>query len=64
MIPKAWGTGARVETGLPGPPLPDDAVLYAEGYLEQPRKLQPNRPPTPLEEESLQYHWTITWARS
>ena len=57
QVLKAFGTGARVDTPLPGPPVPGDAILYAQGYLDQRRELQPNRPPPPPEEESLQYHW-------
>ena len=50
QVLKDGGLGDRVETMRPGPPLPDDAVLYAEGYLEQRRELQANRPPAPPEE--------------
>ena len=57
QVLKDWASGDRVETGLPGPPLPDDAVLYAEGYLEQRREPQANRPPAPPEEENIRYHW-------
>ena len=64
QVLKDWGLGDRVETGLPGPPLPDDAVLYAEDYLEQRRELQGNRPPAPPEEENSTTTGTITWAAS
>ena len=51
QVLKDWASGDRVETGLPGSPLPDDAVLYARGYLAKRRELQANRPPAPPEEE-------------
>ena len=57
QVLKGMASGDRVETELPGPPLPDDAVLYADGYLEQRRELQANRPAPPPEEEALQYYW-------
>ena len=57
QVLKDMASGDCVETGLPGPPLPDDAVLYAEGYLEQRRELQAHRPAPPPEEEALQYYW-------
>ena len=57
QVLKAWGTGGSVETALPGPPVPGDAVLYAQGYLGQRRELQANRPAPPPKEEALQYHW-------
>lgn len=57
QVLKAWGAGDLAETALPGPPLPADAVLYAQGYLEQRRELQANRPPAPPEREAKRYHW-------
>ena len=64
QVLKDWASGDRVETGLPGSPLPDDAVLYARGYLAKRRDLQANRPPAPPEEESLRYHWDYHLGRT
>ena len=57
QVLKDWGTRGSVKTPLPGPPLPADAVLYAQGYLEQRRQLQQNRPSAPPDKEVQRYHW-------
>ena len=44
--------GSRVNTGPPGPLLPDYAVRYAQGCLEQRRQFQEHRLPAPQEGEA------------
>ena len=44
-------------TGLPTSSTPQDAPAYAQGYLDQRRELQANRPAAPPDEESPAYHW-------
>ena len=39
QVLKDRSPGGGVKTGLPGSTLPDDAVRYAQGCLEQPRHL-------------------------
>ena len=62
QVLKDMGTGDRVETSLPGPPLPGDAGLYAQGYLDQRPELQANRPTAPVAERPLRSWWP--WRRN
>ena len=46
-----------VATGLPTSSTPQDAPAYAQGYLDQRRDLQANRPAAPPHEELPTYYW-------
>ena len=44
-------------TGLPTSSTPQDAPAYAQGYLDQRRKLQASRPAAPPQKDSPAYYW-------
>ena len=55
------------DCGLPDSQGPEAAVSYAQGYLEERRKLQPGRPAAPEASSCRQYYWDyhqgrqVTW---
>ena len=51
------------EALLPGDPTPEDAVLYAEGYLDQRQALQPGRQARAPDKDRRQYLWAYHLGR-
>ena len=55
------------DPGLPTASTPEDAPLYAQGYMVERQTLQPKRPPLPGDEDIFQFCWDyhqgrlLTW---